>query len=276
MTRIDPLAATAIGLEPFAEHHLPGALALSQAAGWPHRPEDWDLTLSVSQGVAAIKDGRVVGTALCSLHGPVATLNMIIVDAAMRGRGLGRQMMDRIIDLAKEREMRLVATEEGEPLYRKLGFKEIGKIVQLQGLARAARAERPVRAGPVDPAALAGMDREASGMERSELLARIASHGVTLTTDGGFALLRAFGRGHVLGPLVARDAAAARSLVAAGATRMDGKFLRLDVIAAQGLAPYVETLGLSRVGGGVAMVRSQKLRPASAYQTHALISQALG
>jgi len=276
MSRLEPLASTAIDLVPFIERHLPGALALSQAVGWPHRAEDWALSLSVSQGVAAVEGGRIVGTALCSLHGPVATLNMIIVADAMRGRGLGRQMMQRLIALAGDREMRLIATEEGKPLYRKLGFEECAQIVQLQGGAQAARPERPVQVGPVDPDTLAAMDRAASRMDRAPLLASIASRGVTLSTEGGFALLRAFGRGHVLGPVVARDAAAARSLMAAGATQMDGQFLRVDVIAAHGLAPYVETLGLSPVGGGTAMVQSPRPRAESEYHTHALISQALG
>lgn len=273
MTRPDLITTEIL---PFTARHLPGALALSRAQNWPHRPEDWALTFSVSQGVVAVSGGRVVGTALCSMHGPVATLNMIIVDEAMRGRGLGKQLMQRIIALAETREMRLVATDEGRPLYRKLGFEDCGQIVQLQGIARAAMLECPVQTGPHDPAVLARMDTAASGLERAALLARIAADGVTLRTEGGFALLREFGRGHVLGPVVARNAAAARALIAAGAARMAGQFLRIDVSASHGLAPFVETLGLSATGGGTAMVHSPRARNASAYQTYALVSQALG
>lgn len=276
MTHPDPADLTTITFEPFTAQHLPGALALSRALNWPHRLEDWALSLSVSQGVAAIAGGRVIGTALCSLHGPVATLNMIIVDEAMRGRGLGRQLVQRIIALAVNRELRLIATEDGKPLYRKLGFEECGQIVQLQGIAKAAAPEQPVPARPISPDLMARMDSAASGLERAALLTRIADSGVTLHTDGGFALLRAFGHGQVLGPVVARDAVAARSLMAAGATRMAGQFLRIDVIAAQGLAPYVKTLGLSPVGGGTAMALAPAPRPASDYQTFALVSQALG
>ncbi|SDX64871.1 GNAT family N-acetyltransferase [Roseicitreum antarcticum] len=267
---------TTLEFTPFTAQHLTGALALSRALNWPHRLEDWALSFSVSQGVVAMAGGRVVGTALCSMHGPVATLNMIIVDEAMRGRGLGRQLMQRIIALAETREMRLVATDDGKPLYRKLGFEDCGQIVQLQGVANAATPERPVQAGPVDLELLAQMDTAASGLERVALLTRIAASGVTLRTDGGFALLREFGRGHVLGPVVAQDAGAGRALIAAGATQMAGQFLRIDVTAAHGLAPFVETLGLSPVGGGTAMVHSPRARAASDYHTYALVSQALG
>lgn len=258
MTMIDNPAPANVEIIPFGEAHLPGALALSQAVGWPHRIEDWALGLSVSQGVVAVENGRVVATALCSFHGAVATLNMIIVSEAMRGRGLGGRVMERIIALAGDREMRLVATDDGLPLYRKLGFVEVGRIVRLQGLAQATRPERPVRVGPADIGALAAMDRAASGLQRQPLLERIAEIGQTLTTEGGFALLRPFGRGHVLGPVVARDAGAARALIAAGATHLAGRFLRIDIPEDRGLAPFVETLGLAPVGGGKAMVCAPK------------------
>ncbi len=277
MTRVDTPPPSTIELVPFAEAHLEGALALSQAVSWPHRTEDWALNLTISEGVAAIEGGRVVATALCSFHGPVATLNMIIVDEAMRGRGLGRRVMEAVIALAGDREMRLVATLEGMPLYRKLGFEDCGRIVQLRGTARAATPEQAVSAAaPADLAELADMDWAASGMERGALLSRIAQTGDTLTTEGGFALLRRFGQGHVLGPVVARDAVAARSLIAAGATRLEGQHLRIDVPEELGLAPFIERLGLAVVGGGTAMVRNPRMRAISDYRTHALISQALG
>ena len=68
---------TTTALTAFTPAHLPQALRLSQQAGWPHRAEDWALTLSVSQGVVALDEGRVVGTALCSPFGPVASSSMV-------------------------------------------------------------------------------------------------------------------------------------------------------------------------------------------------------
>lgn len=276
MTMVDTSALTKVEIVPFCAEHLPGALALSQAAGWPHRIEDWQLGLTVSQGVVGVAHGQVVATGLCSFHGPVATLNMIIVDAAMRGCGLGGRVMKAIMALAGDREMRLVATDAGFPLYRKQGFVPSGRILQLQGLARAERPERPVSAGPADIAILQKMDRDASGMDRAGLLSRIAEMGETLTTKGGFALLRPFGLGHVLGPVVADDKAAARALIAASATHLSGRFLRMDLPEDQGLAAYAEALGLSVAGSGTAMVHSPRPRPATGLQSYALISQALG
>lgn len=269
-------ALTAIDLTAFAPAHIPAAVALSRQAGWPHRPEDWALTLSVSCGVVALDAGRVVGTALCSVFGPVATLNMIIVEAGWRGKGLGAALMARIIDLAGPRELRLVATEDGLPLYSRLGFQPTGRICQHQGVAVSPPPGRAVRGGPADPSGLAAMDRAASGMDRAGLIERLADTGEVLRCDGGFAILRAFGRGHVLGPVVARDAAAAQALMAAAASRMVGRFLRIDLPEHVALGDHARALGLDQVGGGVSMIRAPAPRAVSEFQTYALVSQALG
>jgi predicted N-acetyltransferase YhbS len=283
MIAAEPLpAAPDLRVAPFTAEHLAGAWSLSQQASWPHREQDWALTLSVSQGLAALADDRVVGTALCSNFGAAAALSMIIVDRALRGRGLGRTLMVGAMAKAGSREMRLTATAEGLPLYASLGFVEVGRIAQHQGVARSVQAEATVRRGGAgDVARLAQMDAAASGLSRAALLQRIAADGEVLLADRGFALLRAFGRGHVVGPIVAQDDATARALLAAAATRMQGRFLRVDVPEARGLSAFAETLGLARAGGGVAMAlnaaaRPAADRPAADHQTYALVSQALG
>lgn len=269
--------ATDLSIEPFAPAHLDGALRLSRQAGWPHRKADWELGLAVSAGVAALADGRVVGTALCTRFGDVALLNMIIVDTALRGHGLGRRLMEAAMALAPGCEMRLVATSEGLPLYEKLGFRASGEVLQHQGLARTGTPERPVWSGtPDDAGRLAGIDSAASGLARRPLLARIADQGEVLLAEGGFALLRDFGRGRVLGPVVARDSATARALITEGARRTAGTFLRIDLPGDTGLAGHVTALGLARAGGGTAMARNPAPRTKGDYTTFALVSQALG
>ena len=265
--------ASDLALRPFAPKHIPGALRLSQEAGWPHRAEDWALTLSVSRGVVALREGEIVGTALCSIFGDVAAINMIIVDASMRGQGLGRKLMQAVLDLAGARELRLTATRDGLPLYEKLGFKITGEILQNQGIAQSSAPELPVLAG--DAKGIAAMDLAASGMDRAALLASIAKRGTVLRADVGFALLRDFGQGQVLGPIVARDAATARALLSAGATRAAGGFLRVD-LTDPALAAHATRLGLAHVGGGTAMAKGAAPACAPDFKSYALASQALG
>ncbi|MBW4984192.1 GNAT family N-acetyltransferase [Mameliella sp. CS4] len=271
------LSGAEIALADFTADHIAGAMRLSQDVSWPHRAEDWALSLSLSKGVVALANGQVVGTALCTAFGPVATLNMIIVDAALRGRGLGRALMERVIALAGPREMRLVATAEGLPLYEKLGFKAESRIFQHQGIARAPVGDNTVTTGSVAKIGrLAKMDEAASGLSREPLLAKIAGNGWVLVAEQGFALIRDFGRGKVLGPVVAQETATAQALVTEAAHRCDGQFLRIDLPEGRGLSDLVETLGLASAGGGIAMRRDARTAQPTDYKTFALVSQALG
>ncbi|WP_162501579.1 GNAT family N-acetyltransferase, partial [Methylobacterium crusticola] len=240
------MQSVAPDLRTFAPAHLDGAVALSRAAGWPHRREDWALVLSLSAGRVALLNGRVVGTAMTTTFGEAAAVNMVIVDEAMRGRGLGRRLMEAALAAADGRACRLVATEDGLPLYEKLGFRAAGEILQHQGTAVAdvAPGLREIAWEGAPVAALAGLDREACGMDRTALLARLAAEGrVAVLRRGGaaagFAVLRPFGRGEVVGPVVAETPEAARALIGFAMAARPGAFLRVDTPAGSGLGPWL-------------------------------------
>ncbi len=274
-----PVTIAALGPE-----HLSGAVALSRQAGWPHRLEDWELVLWLSRGFGALANGRLVGTALATLYGDdVATINMVIVDESLRGQGVGRRLMAAALDAAAGGEQRLIATKDGLPLYEKLGFQATGQIWQHQGLTSSfAPGEDVVQwlhAGS-DLDRVAACDRAACGMDRSLLLSVLAAAGsLAVLRDGdvvlGFAGLRAFGRGEVVGPVVASSQDAARSLVAAAFARKGAGLVRVDTPDPE-LGAWLASLGLPVVGGGVTMVRHARPRRATPFQTFALASQALG
>ncbi|MFD2238012.1 GNAT family N-acetyltransferase [Aureimonas populi] len=272
----------AIELCDFTPAHLAGAVALSRAEGWPHRAEDWDLVLSLGRGVAATRGGCVLGTALMVPFGEdAAAIAMVIVDSAMRGRGLGRRLMAAVLEAAGDRECRLVATAEGLPLYEKLGFQARGAVCQHQGIL-AAPPGAPSGAVAFDPvpdiARLAAIDREATSVDRTALLARLASAGrIAVAKGGGFAALRPFGRGAMAGPVVARSGEEARDLLSLLFAQCPGRFMRVDVPEEAGLGPWLEERGLAPVGGGIAMRRAERpANGAGGFKLFALASQALG
>ena len=122
------MTAQQITLETMTMAHLSGAVELSRQVGWPHRHEDWELVQSISQGIVALDEERVVATIMMTPYGDdAATINMVIVDASMRGRGLGRKMMEEALARAGARTCYLVATQEGLPFT---------KAWALPGLAR--------------------------------------------------------------------------------------------------------------------------------------------
>lgn len=268
-------------LDPLMPAHLDGAVALSRAEGWPHRLEDWALILGLSRGIAAFDGDRLVGTAMATPFGPAGTLGMIVVARDWRGRGLGRAMMEQLMD-DEARQWRLVATAEGLPLYAKLGFVETYRIVQQQGtVASVAAPEGVAWAEPDDTDAIAALDRAATGMDRAGLVAALAGAGrLAVIRDesglAGYAALRPFGRGKVAGPVIARDATDARRLLAFLFASHPGAFLRVDIPEASGLGDWLAAQGLAQAGGGIAMIRGGAPTAALEFQSFALAAQALG
>lgn len=273
-----------IEIVPFGPNHLEAAVALSRQAGWPHRTEDWQLALALSDGMVAVEDGKVVGTVLVTPYKrDCATINMVIVDETMRGRGLGRKLMDAALLAAGDRPLRLVATTAGLPLYQKLGFHETGTVAQHQGLAGDIAVPAETQAATdADLAAIAALDRRAFGADREGLLSYFAGIGAFAVTrrDGhvsGFACLRPFGRGEVIGPVVAADVGEARKLIEHFIARRSGRFLRVDTTDETGLSPWLAEQGLAHVGGGITMEKPLVRQAADpAVTTFALASQALG
>lgn len=277
------IADTAI--VPFGQEHVEGAVRLSRQAGWPHRPDDWRLVLALSEGFAAVNgSGAVAGTILLTPYAQdCATINMVIVDESMRGRGLGRRLMAAAMERAGDLPLRLVATAEGLPLYERLGFRETGTIVQHQGHAGNVVAPGNTQAATADDLpAITALDRQAYGADRSALMCNLFDLGQFAVIRGkghvsAFAAIRAFGRGEVIGPVVAPNLDDATALVSHFISSRAGAFLRVDTDAGSGLAPWLAGHGLTHAGGGIAMARSANIRPAApAVTTFALANQALG
>lgn len=274
-----------IAIVPIGPEHLDGALRLSRQAGWPHRPEDWRLMMDLSEGFVAIADTtEVAGTILLTPHGKdCATINMVIVDEGMRGRGLGRRLMEAAMALAGNRPLRLVATADGLPLYERLDFRETGTIVQHQGIAVAIAAPENTQVATADDLpAIIDLDRQAYGADRIALIRKLADVGqyAVIRHDSqvsAFAAIRSFGRGEVIGPVVAPHLDDAKALVSHFISPRQGAFLRVDTGAGTGLAPWLADQGLAHVGGGIAMARPAVIPPAApAVTTFALANQALG
>jgi predicted N-acetyltransferase YhbS len=281
------MTSDATTLVAFRPDHLAGAVRLSQQAGWPHRIKDWRMALALSEGCAAVSGhgNRVIGTALMTPYGcDAATINMVIVDASARGRGLGRELMDEVLSLAGDRSLRLVATESGLPLYERLGFRMSGTVIQHQGhVARSIAAPagiRPARVYDIPP--IIELDRAAYGADRGSLISHLAGVGslAVLERAGrpvGFSVLRPFGRGEVIGPVVAANLDDAKTLVSHFLATRSGAFVRIDTDARTGLGPWLADIGLAHVGGGLAMHRPITAAPAErSVFTFALANQAFG
>jgi len=279
-----------VTLRPMVAADLPAAHALSEELRWPHRLADWEMGLRLGEGRVAERDGAVVGTAMRWRWGPRhATIGLVIVQPVCQGRRIGQRLMHAVMEGLDDVTLLLHATPEGLGLYERLGFRAIGQVRQHQGLPGPAplvalgSGWRLRPAGAADLPALVDLDHGARGMARDRLVAELLAHaeaGVVLDHDDrprGYALLRRFGRGHVIGPVVAPDMAGARALIAHLAGHTAGRFTRLDIDAETGLAHFLEDLGLKRVDAPTTMRRgpADPLSPGAPVLV-SLATQALG
>lgn len=256
--------ATRLSLRAMTPADIPVATDLSREQGWPHREEDWSLFLQLGEGLVAELNGKVAGTIMGWRFGEaMATIGLVIVTHAAQGKGIGRALMQAMLDRLKGRTVVLNATEEGLPLYRKLGFVETGAIHQHQGPAPVIPLADLIPGERVQPISAAGhtlgdLYSRASGMDRAALVDALVEESsvVVLARDHapvGFAMLRRFGRGWAIAPVVAPDLGGAKALVSHWLGTKTGSFCRLDVDGGSGLSEWLEEIGVPQVGRVVTM-----------------------
>lgn len=277
-----------IVLREMQEADLEAAVSLSQAVHWPHRLADWQFAFGLGRGLVAERDGAVVGCALDWHWGPShATLGLVIVDPKCQGRRIGFRLVQALLAELGERSVLLHATAEGRGLYERLGFVRTGEVRQHQGQAQSAplvALDPGWRLRPSDNAdadVLIELDAAARGMPRAPLMRELLAVADTVVLDQegerrGFAMLRRFGRGLVIGPVVAPDAEGAKALIAHLVGISAGKFVRIDIDFDSGLAEWLEGLGLMRVDGPTEMVRGPVPAATPGVRRFALATQALG
>lgn len=276
-----------LAIRPMTVLDLPAATELSVEQQWPHRNEDWELFLELGEGLVAERDGKLVGTTLAWRYGAdMATIGLVIVCPSAQGQGIGRKLMEEMISRLGNRTIVLNATEEGLPLYQKLGFIETGRIHQHQGLvknvplAELARGDRIRPRGRADTN-LPALYSASSGMDRQELFQALAAKSRTVVytrnnAPAGFAMLRRFGRGWSIAPVVAPDTASAKALILHWLAVKQGSFCRIDITADSDLSNWLDSLGMPNVGSVRTMALGSAPVSASDAKIFAIAAQALG
>ncbi|MDR3517494.1 MAG: GNAT family N-acetyltransferase [Azospirillaceae bacterium] len=270
--------------------------AHSIAVGWPHRAEDWQALRDVGQGLVALDDiGRVLGSIMWFPHGEdFATLGMMITSPRLQALGAGEWLMKQALAKSGCHHFRLSATRAGRRLYLSLDFIPGETVYQCQAEARWPGEAPPLpdralmrRLDNSDLAAVIALDARGFGVPRPVLLASLfpASAGYGLFRDDrleAFALCRRFGRGSVIGPVVATDDHDAIAVVAPQIADHAGHFVRLDTSRAEGeFFTFLAQVNLPVFDTVLSMSRGDVPRDPAAPKagqpvTYALASQALG
>lgn len=271
---------------PMTAADIPRLHELSVSVSWPHRASDWAFALSLGQGwVARDPIGRVLGSAMWfPLSDAVVSVGMVITSPRLQVNGTGRWLMGRILADTAGRARVLNATKQAYRLYVSLGFKALAEVSQMNGVVTACPGfpthARPMR--PEDRAAIHALDRAAMGFARPAALEAVldVSEGLVIERGGrieGFSLTRRFGRGRVVGPIVALDEFDAMALTGPQVAAHPGAFLRVDTREPEGAyRDFLTAAGIGRFDVVQRMALEPLPEPEGPARTFALINQALG
>jgi GNAT superfamily N-acetyltransferase len=231
--------------------------ALSIGVGWPHRAADWDFLRRAGQGIVAVEGiGRVFGSAMWFPHGEdFATVGLVIMTPRVQAHGAGRWLMDQVMERCEGRNLSLNATKAAFPLYVSLNFQteatvflHRGTVSGLPVLGAANGMLSDLPAARVDE--ICALDALAFGTDRSRLLALLAEISISciLMRNGeivGYAMRHDFGRGQVIGPIVAGNDEDAIQLAAWHLRSLNGRHARIDTREEDGpFAQFITQCGL--------------------------------
>lgn len=194
---------------------LTEAVELSAAAGWNQTRADWSLLMELSpEGCFGIEaDGRLVSTTTLVCYGQsLAWIGMVLTNAEYRGRGFARRLLAEALDRADSggiKTVKLDATDQGRPIYEKLGFRPEQVI---ERWCRAGSSASP-RISNTTAQYSRDLDYKAFGCDRSALLGILSTRNRICISPNGFLFSRDGRTTGYLGPCVASDRITAQALI---------------------------------------------------------------
>lgn len=243
-------------------------MALSVDRDWSPEEHKWTMLLDTAEpiGVDAPDGDGLAGAVVLGRYGSTrASAGMMLVAARYGRQGLGRTLLLHLLDMAGDATVTLFATEEGRPLYEKLGFVPVRRSAQFVGDfpgERPGSAEITIReATEGDLPTLLKLDEEAFGEDRSAFVRRLPSFASRILISGAVGAVSGYGAAwdnggmSVIGPVIAPDEAAARALITALASRAPGP-VRLDLDPDRpGLPAWARAHGLTERSATTVMTR---------------------
>ena len=269
--------AIAIDIRPLTLSEIPAAMRLSTQAGWNQIDADWRrlIRLWPELCLGGWRDGQLVATAtLATFGGWIGWVGMVLVDETCRGQGLGGTIMDAILAAGDRVGIGLLgldATDLGQPVYLKRGFVGQIGVDRWQATTRPRSARVLPDAQPHDWTGILQMDRQATGVDRSDLLKELASETgarVHVMNDErgwleGFGFSRQGRVAGYLGPIVAVDAPTAAALIGSLlASFPSGQPIYIDVPRDRGLEPHLAQHGFTVARKLLRMTRPRVTAPA--------------
>lgn len=240
---------------PLTRKHLREVVTLSDKLGWDYSLKELELALHTGRLFGFHKeDGKIIATSAIFPWSGLCSLGMVMVHPGYRRIGLGRQMTIHALKVVANTPVMLVATEEGKPLYEKLGFQRVSQLHKLV-TSSYLRDEAPADGYtltpiiPEDADRILALDQHAFKGDRGSFLKlrmERSAHGFKLETNRGeitgYALSFQNPAMLVIGPVVAPGPLSALRLIHHIASSHQGR-MRVDLFPDPHLTVELERSG---------------------------------
>jgi N-acetylglutamate synthase-like GNAT family acetyltransferase len=238
----------------FDKKDIPGLIELSESVGWDYEEHEIDTVMSSGKvfGHKNIEGKIVSSAAIIPYETNLASIGMVIVNKEYRGMGLGKELTQQCMNsLSSDFSIMLISTENGKPLYEKMGFQIVDHVHKYicDTYSTSNPANRKViieQFNESDLNKMIELDEEAYGDKRSTFL----KHRINQSKDCvmvkdtigniiGFGLSILGPINLIIGPIIAPDAQVASMILEKLAIGHQGK-LRIDIPSGNGV--FMEAL----------------------------------
>jgi N-acetylglutamate synthase-like GNAT family acetyltransferase len=279
-------------IEQFSNKDISKLIALSSSVGWDYDEREIHTILS-SGCIYGHKntEGKVVSSAtIIPYDMNFASIGMVIVHPDYRGLGLGKKVTQTCIDrVSKDKSIMLISTEEGKPLYDRLGFKTVDVIHKflcekfIPNTLDSTKGFTIEHYQTADFRKVKELDAAAFGDQRSTfLLNRIKQCKQCVVVKNHYHEIIGFGlsiQGPVnliLGPIVAPDDHIAISIINALASNHGGN-LRIDVPSGHPeFMTFLGTCGFKEVNKPPLMIKNSHAMPKRNKKLFGIAAQVFG
>jgi GNAT superfamily N-acetyltransferase len=220
-------------IRPLTSRDLPFALSLVEREGWAASPGVLEAILARDPAGSFLLERSGEGAAIVTTltYARTAWVGHLIVREDLRQLGLGTRLMEHAMAHVQGRGVsciRLEADPPGMSIYRRLGFE--AEFTSLR--FRTCAPPGPVAPSrPADLTPLARLDAESFGDDRSQYLALLGQRALAsfAPDDRGYVMVLPTTTGAFIGPLVAREPAVARDLLARALSACPGRSVTIGI-----------------------------------------------
>lgn len=276
----------------FNANDIPGLIDLSDSVGWDY--DEYEIrTVMISGKIFGHKnaEGKIVSSAaILTYDTNLASIGMVIVHENYRGLGLGKLVTQKCIEsVSQYTAIMLVATKDGEPLYKKIGFTTVDYVHKYladnySGAHNLASNEFTIEdVHARDFAEIVRLDAAAFGDKRSKFLQNrikqakrcivVRDHQTNII---GFGLSIQGPMNLILGPIIAPDSITASLIINTLAKDHHGK-LRMDVPSGHAeMRKWLEQNGFKEVNRPPVMILHAEEMPTRNNTLFAIAAQIFG